>query len=77
MAAVLKCTKMYTGPRDLIVTGFTPLTAEYHDPTTPSPPTQSVTVQIDNNDFNDPEVLKSAIDAQLALLGANTMNWAI
>lgn len=77
MAAVYKCTKMYTGPRDQIVTGYTPLTAEYYNPLVPGAPLQSVTVQIANEDLGDSDGYKTTIDTQLGLLGADTMNWAI
>ena len=77
MAGTLKCTKISIGDPKSANPVKAWVRADYVETTTIPPTPGSVSVLTDLTDCEDPALLQSAIDNQLALLGGATMDWTL
>lgn len=77
MAAVYKCTKLTVLGRDPAVGGNYLLKCDFINPTLPDPPLQFVTISMEESELTSADEQKTQIDAALALVGANTMDWTL
>lgn len=77
MAAIYKCTRITNLGLNPDLPGYYLVKTDYINPTIPSPPVQFVTVSIATADVVNDEETKGIIDAQLALLGGDTIDWTL
>jgi len=77
MAAVLKCTKVQLLGDNPLDSGSYIFKVDYTDPTTSPPTPGSVTFPIDILDAVEPTTFQTECNDRLAILGDNTINWAI